>query len=248
MITVCLLAKNAAATLEQALDSVASFPEIIVYDNESSDATPLIAARYPNVKLMQGPFIGFGPLRNAVASQATNDWILVLDADERLSPLLLDEIRSLPLSANTIYSFPRRNFYNGKWIRGCGWHPDRVVRLYNRKATSYSASQVHEKVLPLDLQIYRCLHYIEHTPYRSTTEFLAKMQHYSTLFAEQNAGRKHSSFARAFGHAIFTFIRSYFFKKGILLGAEGFVISLYNSNTAFYKYLKLAEANTSRGK
>lgn len=139
----------------------------------------------------------------------------------------------------------RRNYLNGKWIRWCGgWYPDPVLRLYHRKHTRFSDDAVHEKIVtPSPLKTAQLTHPLLHTPYRNMGDFLAKMQHYSTLFAQQHRGKKRSSLAKAIGHGTFAFIKSYFFKKGFLGGKEGFIISIYNGHTAFYKYLKLHEEN-----
>jgi glycosyltransferase involved in cell wall biosynthesis len=241
MITVCILTKNAIATLKETLDSVRSFPEVLILDNGSTDATCELAATYPNVRVCKGPFIGFGPLRNQAAELAKHDWILALDSDEIVSPALQEEIDRLALDPAKAYLLPRHNFYNGKRIFGCGWDPEHVVRLYHRAQARFSDAPVHESLLAP--QTTRLSSPLLHTPYRSTADFLDKMQRYSTLFAEQYAGKRRSSFAIALAHGFYAFIRSYFLKRGLFCGAEGFLISLYNANTTFYKYLKLAEIN-----
>ncbi len=241
MISICILTKNAAATLKATLDSVRAFPEVVILDNGSTDETHQISTSYPNVKIYQSPFIGFGPLRNAAAQLASHDWILSLDSDEVLSPPLLEELDRLALNPDYAYTFARHNYYNGKRIHGCGWAGQFVTRLYHRGKASFSDAQVHEAVVAH--QFHRLESPLLHTPYRTTADFLAKMQHYSTLFAKQHQHKKRSSFAIALAHALYAFCRSYFFKKGILCGSEGFIISLYNANTTFYKYLKLAELN-----
>jgi len=247
MITVCFLAKNSEATIAKALHSVQEFPEVIVLDNGSIDQTIPMAHSFPNVRVIHTVFKGFGPLRNEAVSHASNDWILALDTDEEISPKLLEEIRGLELSPGTVYSMPRKNYYNGKHIKGCGWHPDRVIRLYNRQATKYSDADVHESVIASHLEVRQLKAPIVHVPFRTTTEFLAKMQHYSTLYAKQHAETKRSCITKALTHSFFAFCRSYFLQRGFLLGAEGFIISLYNSNTVFYKYVKLWEENKKKG-
>ena len=243
MISICILTKNAAQTLAKTLDSVQTFPEILLLDNGSTDDTLAIAERYPNVRIETSPFIGFGPLRNCAAKLAKNNWILALDSDEIISPLLAQELSELQLNPNCVYEIPRRNFYNGKWIRGCGWHPDRVIRIYHKIHTNYGNAQVHESVDTSNMKIVRLKHPLFHTPYRSTSDFLSKMQHYTTLFAEQNKGKKNASFGKALFHALFALFKSYLLRGGILDGKEGLIISIYNANTAFYKYLKLSETN-----
>ncbi len=235
MISICILTKDSSATLRSTLDSVRPFSEVILLDNGSTDDTLSIAKEYPNVRIFHSPFIGFGPLRNRAAELATNNWILALDSDEILSSF----DTKFPLDPKRAYVFPRHNYYNGKRIRGCGWDPDPVARLYHRNFSRYSEDRIHESLIAPSFQPLPSP--LLHTPYRSTAEFLSKMQHYSSLFAEQHRGKKSSSFAKALTHGLYAFFRSYFLKRGIFCGSEGFTISLYNANTAFYKYLKLAE-------
>ena len=241
MISVCILAKNSSATIAQTLESIRSFPEVLILDNGSTDNTKVIAQSYPNVKIIEAPFIGFGPMRNKITAMAAHDWILALDSDETITPELLHEIQAIDLKRKTAYSIARDNYYNGKHIKGCGWSPDRVVRLYNRLDTHYSSALVHECVLTHPVIVQPLKAPMKHVPFRTTAEFLAKMQNYTTLYAEQE--NKKSSVGKAIVHSLFAFIRSYFFRRGFLLGKEGFIISLYNSNSVFYKYLKLWEKN-----
>lgn len=240
MISVCILTKNAAKTLKKTLDSTQLFDEVILFDNGSTDETLEMAKSYPNVKTISHPFIGFGPMRNKAAQFAKNDWILALDSDEVLSPALVREIQALQLNEKWAYQIPRHNYYNGKQMKACGWGSEILARLYQRKVHQYSEDQVHEKLLSKNHK--KLSSPLIHTPYRTTEEFLAKMQHYSTLFAKQNKGKK-SSFSKALLHGMFAFLKSYFFKRGIFYGKEGLIISIYNANTAFYKYLKLLEIN-----
>lgn len=244
MISVCILTKNASATLKETLDSVRNFPEVLLLDNGSTDETIKLAQTYPNVRIYHHPFIGFGPLRNQAAALASHDWILALDSDEVLSPSLQEEIQALPLTDSTqIFAIQRHNYYKGKRIQGCGWESDWVARLYHRHFTTYKEVAVHEALLLKETKPIRLKNPLLHTPYRTTADFLQKMQHYSTLFAEEYQSKKKGSLAKAIGHGLFAFIRSYILKRGFLFGAEGFEISFYNANTAFYKYLKLKEAN-----
>ncbi|MGE0670374.1 MAG: glycosyltransferase family 2 protein [Parachlamydiales bacterium] len=244
MISITILAKNCGQTLRPTLESVKGFSEVILLDTGSTDSTLEIAKEFPNVKVVEGTFIGFGPTHNLASSQASHDWILSIDSDEVLSQELIDEIQQLKLDKDQVYSLNRKNFFNKKWIRWCGgWHPDRVVRLYHRQTTHFTDAQVHEKIVASHLQVVELDSPLLHTPYRNMGDFLSKMQTYSTLFAEQNRQKKSSSVWKAILHGWQAFIKSYFFKRGFLGGKEGFIISIYNGHTAFYKYLKLMEAN-----
>jgi len=248
MLSVTVLVKNAEATLAETLRSLESFPEVVLLDTGSTDQTLQIAAQFVNVKIFHAPFQGFGPTHNLVSSLATHDFILSLDSDEVLSDSLIEEIHALSLDPHCVYRIGRDNYFQGRWMKGCsGWYPDRIIRLYNRKTTSFTDAAVHEKIIVGSLQVVDLIHPMRHTPYRSIAEFLSKMQMYTTLFAEQNVGKKRSSVSKAIVHALFTFFKSYFLKRGFLCGFQGFFISLYNGHTAFYKYIKLLEANQKIG-
>lgn len=244
MISVCILTKNSEETLKKTLDSVLLFPEVLLLDNGSTDRTLEIAKEYPNVSIHKSPFIGFGKLRNQAAALAKYPWILALDSDEVLSPPLLKEIQSLKLDQTFAYNLPRHNYLLGKRIRGCGWDREYTARLYNRGFTEFSTSKVHES-LTSD-RLIKLKGPLIHTPYRTTTDFLSKMQHYSTLFAEQNQGKKKANFWIALAHASFAFFRSFFIQRGIFCGTRGWTICFYNASTTFYKYLKLAELNKKK--
>lgn len=246
-ISVTVLAKNCQETLAATLASLHRFSEVLLFDSGSSDATLKIAGQFPNVRIIQGNFIGFGPTHNTASSLASHDWILSIDSDEVLSEELSEEILQLSLNPAYVYQIQRHNYFNGKWIRWCGgWYPDPVIRLYNRKATCFSEDAVHEKILSSHLSVIPLASPLFHTPYRSMRDFLNKMQTYSLLFAEQHAGKKKGSMSKALFHGWFAFFKSYFLKRGFLGGKEGWIISIYNGHTAFYKYLMLMEANRKR--
>ncbi len=241
MITVTILTKNCDKTLNKTLDSVKGFSEVVILDTGSTDHTLDIARSYSNVKIFHSPFIGFGPLHNFAVEKASHDWILSLDSDEVLTESLVQEILSLSLNHHSIYSIERNNFFKGKHIKWCGgWYPDRVVRLFNRRQTSFSQDLVHEKVIANGLKEIPLSHPMLHTPYLEIADLLGKMQIYTSLFAQQKKTAK-SSVTKAVLHSWFAFFKSYILKRGFLGGKEGFIISIYNGHTAFYKYLKLAE-------
>lgn len=243
-ISVTILTKNSEETLKKTLDSLKDFIEVLVLDTGSADKTESICAEFSNVKFIKHPFQGFGPTHNVASSLALHDWILSIDSDEILSDGLQTEIQAVELEENTIYSIRRHNFFNKKRIVTCaGWDPDWVVRLYNRKKTLFSNDAVHEKVLQSGCTVRNLTHPIYHTPYRRISDLLGKMQSYSSLFAEQSREKKSSSLLKALLHGYLAFFKSYFLKGGFSQGKEGFIISLYNSHSTYYKYLKLDEIN-----
>lgn len=242
-ISVTLLAKNSQLYLDQVLHALAPFGEVLLYDTGSIDKTMEIARGYPNVRIVCAPFIGFGPTHNCASEAAQNDWILSIDSDEMVTQGMVQDIANAVSDVQAVYSFPRNNYFNGKFIKWCGWYPDRQVRLYNKKATRFSDAQVHEAIISEGMRHVLLAGPMVHYSYASIADFLAKMQSYSTLFAQQNCGKKSSSPCKAVLHGMFAFFKSYFVKCGFLGGYEGFVISAYNGHTAYYKYLKLYEAN-----
>ncbi len=242
MISVTILTKNSEKYLAQVLTALQLFNEVTILDTGSSDATVEIAQQFSNVTIHHGAFCGFGPSHNLLSQKAKNDWILSIDSDEIVEESLVQEILTLSLNLKNVYSFRRKNFYRGKHIKGCGWWPDRVVRLYHRGTTSFTNAHVHESIITTVLTVVELQGIAHHFPYASIHDFLQKMQHYTTLFAEQNSQKKKGSFTKAITHGFFAFFRSYILKNGWLLGSEGFEISFYNANCAFYKYLKLREA------
>lgn len=243
MISVTILTKNSQKYIGEVLSSVQSFDEVLIYDTGSTDNTLEIAKQFSNVTIRKGPFIGFGPTHNAASSLAKNDWVLSIDSDEVVSTEMAQQIAALKLDEAGVYSFPRDNYYNGKHIKWCGWYPDRQIRLYNKTRTRFTEAQVHEAVITTHMTLIPLSTPIRHYSYASIADFLSKMQMYSDLFAAQYKGRKKSSLLKALGHGFFAFFKSYLLKKGFLGGFEGFVISAYNGHTAYYKYLKLYEAN-----
>lgn len=242
-ISVTILTKNSQKYLHEVLAALKNFDEVLLYDNGSTDDTFKIAAAFPNVKVAKGTFEGFGPTHNKASALAKWDWILSIDSDEVVTPELAADIASATLDPRVVYSFPRDNYFNGTFIKWCGWHPDRQFRLYNRTMTRFSDAQVHEAIVTEGMQVVELKGALRHYSYDSHSDFLAKMQSYSDLFARQYRGKRDSSPWKALGHGLGAFLRAYFIKLGFLGGYEGFVIAVYNGNTAFYKYLKLYEAN-----
>jgi len=156
---------------------------------------------------------------------------------------LLGEIGALDLKKECVYSIRRDNYYLGKHIKCCGWYPDGVYRLYNKKITGFDSKKVHENIKLKGLKTVVLKHPMKHYLYENIGDFLSKMQKYSELFANESRGKKSSSPLKVLGRGVFTFFKNYILQKGFLCGYEGFVISCYNAQTAFWKYMKLYEIN-----
>lgn len=244
-ISAVIITKNAAKTLKDTLESVKNFPEVIIYDNGSEDETFTIAKQYPNVVFHTGIFEGFGPTKNKAVALATNDWILSLDADEVVSPLLESSIKqwqaeTSPLSYGTII---RENYFMGKAIHRGGWGNDKLVRLFNRKSYLFNNNRVHESVdvktnnkLAKEILLNGC---IEHNAVQHIGQFLEKINRYSELrhldILEKN---KTPSLLLILLKTNFAFVRSYILQLGILEGWRGVVIAYANATGVFFKYMK----------
>jgi glycosyltransferase involved in cell wall biosynthesis len=244
-ISVTILAKNSQDLLPRCLAALAAFPEVILLDNGSTDDTVAVARQFANVKVYHSPFIGFGPLKNLAASYATHDWILSIDSDEVLTPALAQSILQHPLQEGKAYRFLRHNYYGQKLINACGWENDYVLRLFNRKTTGFTDREVHEGIITTSITVETLPGILKHYSFKNAGELLQKLNQYTTLFAQENRFRKQSSAFTATYKGAWTFFRNYFLKRGFLYGFEGFLISASNANGAFYKYLKLHEANCS---
>jgi len=240
-ISVTVLTKNSEKHLRRCLESLKDFDEVLLLDNGSQDGTLDIASQFPNVRVHRHEFIGFGPMKNLAADLARNDWILSIDSDEVLTPSLRQTIAALdPEETNRLYAFGRLNHYGEKPVKCCGWHPDIVTRLYNRRHTRFSDAMVHESLVVKPGSVVTQLDgTLLHYPFDSVESLLEKLQKYSTLYAEQST--KPSGPAKAFFRALFAFFKNYFLQRGFLCGYEGLLISVSNANGVFYKYMKLYE-------
>lgn len=246
-ISVTILTKNSQTYLTQCLTALQDFDEVIILDNGSTDNSLEIAKSYSNVHIHYHKFVGFGAMKNLVASFAKNDWILNIDSDEIMTSELVQEIRQLNLSdVNIVYSIPRINHYRGKPIKTCGWYPDQVKRLYAKSAVSFNDKKVHESLQITDKnRLIALTQPLLHYSFANAEGLINKMQQYTSLFAEQQKFYKRSSIWKAIAHGISAFIKNYFIKKGFLSGSDGFVISFANAIGSYYKYVKLAELNQS---
>jgi glycosyltransferase involved in cell wall biosynthesis len=241
-LTVTVITYNEASHIADALASVAWADEIIVVDSHSTDGTASIAkGRATRVEVRDWP--GYSAQKNYAADLASNDWVLSLDADERVSPALADEIRTLMSAgpAASGYRVPRVSWYLGRWVRSTDWYPDYQLRLYDRRAGRWNGRRVHESVRvsgPTGQLRHELLHY----PYRDISDHLETMDRYTTLAAEQWAeeGRRASAW-QALVYPRLTFLRNYILKGGFRDGKTGLVISLLNSEYVFLKYAKLLE-------
>jgi glycosyltransferase involved in cell wall biosynthesis len=239
-----ILAFNEAEKITAAIESVLWADEIIVLDSHSIDRTAEIAASL-GARVVQVPFNGYGDLRNRAIEACRHEWIFSLDADERCTEAVRDEVLSLIAGsdANDIYRIPRRNYLMGRWIRGSGWYPNfRQPQLFRKGSMRYTLDAVHEGYLSLSRKPIGTLkNAIWQIPFRNFEEMLGKINRYSSL-GVQKLAHKRVSMGSALGHATWAFLKHYFFKLGFIDGWAGFIIALQSFESTIYRYAKRYEA------
>ncbi len=236
-ISIVMIAKDAANTLQSSLDSLREFDEVILYLNNSTDSTKKIAQNYKNVKIIEGDFLGFGPTKNEASKYAKNDWIFSLDSDEIVTIDLVKELQALPLEdEKEVFFIKRNNYFFDKKIKYSGWGKDYLVRIYNKNIHTFNDNIVHEKIkLKNDTKKTTLKNSFKHLAITDISQFLTKINKYSKLAA---GGEKTCCFLVVLAKFIFAFIKTYFLKLGFLDGYMGFVIALSNANGRFYRYLQ----------
>jgi glycosyltransferase involved in cell wall biosynthesis len=242
-ISAVLIAQNEEAKLPGALESVRFCNEIVVVDSGSSDRTRELAEAAGARVIVNAPWPGFVVQRNFAVDAASHDWILALDADERVTPALRAEIEALRAAGfdEAAYRIPRVAFYMGRWIRGTDWYPDPQVRLFDRRRGRWQGLLVHESV-KVDGPLGRLAADMEHFPYDDVAAHMRKIDSYTTLWARQAhaAGRRTGAFDMSVAPA-WAFVRNYFVKGGVFLGSAGLTVATLNAYYTFVKLAKLAE-------
>ena len=242
-ISAYILTYNEAEKIEAALSSVLWADEVVVVDSFSVDRTAHIA-RSLGARVVDVQFKGFGDLRNRAIEACKFDWIFSLDADERCTEAVRDEILALLAGSppHEVYMVPRRSYMMGRWIRGSGWYPNfRQPQLFRKGSIRYTLEPVHEGFEVLGGRSVGTLqNAVWQFPFRNLEELINKMNRYSTLGA-QKLTSKRVSMASAFGHGLWAFIKHYIFKFGFIDGWAGFVIAFGNFEGTFYRYAKRYE-------
>ena len=246
-LSVTIITKNEEADIGGAIDSVAWADEILVVDSRSTDRTVDVArAANARVTVIVRDWPGYIEQKNFAAGQASNDWILSLDADERVTPELAGELEQIvrhPTCA--AYQLPRLTWHLGKWIRGTDWYPDYQLRLYDRRAARWTGQYVHEAV-SVNGPVGRLSGDLLHFAYRDIADHLETIDRYTTLAARQmhESGRR-AGVLQLFGHGPLAFLRNYVAKGGFRLGTAGLIVSTMNAYYVFLKFAKLWQLQSS---
>ncbi len=233
-----IITRNEAGNIGACLDALTFCDERIVVDSGSEDDTVTIA-RAKGAKVDAHTWNGFGPQKNHALSLATGDWVLSVDADERVTPALAKAIASaIDAGLADGYEVPRRSRFLGREMRHSGWYPDYVLRLFRRGRARFSDDLVHERVI-CDGPVARLEEPLLHEPVARIEDALSRIDRYSTAGAEMlvAAGRR-VSFASGILHGFWSFFRAYVLRRGFLDGREGFLLAIANAEGTYYRYMK----------
>jgi glycosyltransferase involved in cell wall biosynthesis len=241
-----LITMNEAGNIAECLDTLAFCDERIVVDGGSTDDTVRIAERQ-GARVISNKFEGFGAQKEFARSLATDEWVLSIDADERVSPALAQEIQEAVMRDNADgYEVPRRSRFCGRLMNHSGWSPDYVLRLFRRDGARFSTDVVHERVI-CNGKILRLKEPLEHYPVLKLEDALSRMDRYSTAGAEQLIAKGGSvSFSSGISHGLWTFLRTYLLRGGFLDGREGFLLAVANAEGTYYRYMKAWLASRRR--
>lgn len=248
-ISATIITFNEEKKIEKCLQSLIGVAdEIVVVDSNSTDQTAAICARYP-VVFIRHPFPGYIAQKNYAVQQASYDYILSLDADEVLSEKLRTSVLAVKSDWGDFdgYAFNRFNNYCGKWIRFCGWYPDRKIRLWDRRKAAWGGEDPHDKVVLSGARVKRLNGDLLHYAYLSVDEHLTQMHRFAEVAAKAKyrKGKKPVFFIHVVLNPMFKFLRKYVLQLGFLDGYYGFVFCATTSALNFYKYLRLYEYHRS---
>ncbi|MDG4476287.1 glycosyltransferase family 2 protein [Thiovibrio frasassiensis] len=247
-LSVAIITKDEEDRLAECLASVAFAAEVVVVDSDSTDRTVEIAREFGAVVHVE-PWQGFGRQKQLAIDRCRHDWVLVLDADERVSPEAQVEIGEVLAAGSSVaYSFPRKNYFCGRWLKHAGWWPDRVVRLFRKDSARMSERAVHESLEvhgPVGELRQPLIHYAN----KGLAQTLSKVNHYSSAGAEELfAQGKSASVVKALLRAAWSFLHGYVLRGGFLDRGEGFIMAVSDFMNVFFKYAKLRELQRQKEK
>jgi glycosyltransferase involved in cell wall biosynthesis len=241
-VSVAVITRNEEHNIGDALESVRDFEDIVVVDSFSEDKTVEICRKY-TPRVYQHAWEGFARQKQKAIDLTAKEWVLLLDADERVTTELRSEIARKISAVHTAgFYLPRKNFFLGKWIRHSGWWPDHTLRLFRKEVSSMQYREVHERVLvsgPLEYM----KNPLEHHTYRTLSEYVSKMEYYSSLSAKDSSVRGARLLWSMVIHPPFTFLRMFLIRQGFRDGIHGFLLAVLYSFYTFLKYAKTWEKN-----
>ncbi|CUS98958.1 glycosyltransferase family 2 protein [Candidatus Kryptonium thompsonii] len=247
-LSVVIIAGNEEGKIADCLESVSWADEIVVVDSESKDRTVEIAKRYTD-KVFIKKWEGYAPQKQFAIEKATCDWILSLDADERVSPELRKEIESI-LESETEYDgfyVPRRNFFLDKWIKSCGWYPDYQLRLFKNGKARVTPKKVHEGFI-VDGKVGYLKGDLIHLTHVDLFDTFEKINHYSSLSAEERVSKRVVKWYHILFAPFLAFLSHFILKRGFSDGVYGLMVSLNHAMTKLQTYMKIWEIQNVKSK
>ncbi len=242
-LAVALIVKNEARHLQACLETVDDWvDEIVILDSGSVDETEAIARQFTDKFFINTSWPGFGKQRQLAQSYVASDFVLWLDADERVTPELKESIQHAigNYQGKQVYRINRLTTAFGKQINHSGWSPDWVVRLFKTSETQYNDALVHESVvIPEGFTTVTLQGRLKHFTYEKLSEYTSKTHQYMQAWADQREGRKQASLFGAVLHGFFRFIKMYILKKGFMDGRHGLLLAILSANTTFTRYADL---------
>jgi glycosyltransferase involved in cell wall biosynthesis len=240
-LSVAIVTRNEERNIGDALESVRDFDDIVVIDAFSEDRTVEICRNYTD-RVYQHEWPGFSRQKQRAVDYAKNAWILILDADERVTPELKDEMME-EISDGECSGFyiPRKNYFLGKWIHHSGWWPDYTLRIFRKDSARVEPREVHEKILVHGVTKH-LKSPLQHYTYRTLSDYMKKMETYSTLAAKEIVRQKGrpSPFSLLL-NPLAVFVKMYFLRQGFRDGIHGFMLAVLYAFQTFLKYAKALE-------
>ena len=239
-LSVIVTTKNEEKSIRDCLESVVWADEIIVVDSGSTDKTVAICREYTSKVFVTG-WPGFGAQKNRALEMATCDWVLSLDADERVTPELQAEIRTaIDYPGNNIaFKMPRLSNYCGRYMRYSGWWPDYIIRLFRRGRAHFTNDLVHEHLI-VHGAVETLSKPLIHNSFDDLEDVLNKINSYSSAGASMmHQKKKKATLASSILHGLWAFVHTYILRAGFLDGREGLMLAVSNAEGTYYRYLKL---------
>lgn len=246
MISAIIITYNEAHNISACVHSLIGIAdEILVIDSFSTDNTPQIAEK-AGAKVIAIEWKGYAQTKNEANALALYPYILSIDADEVLSPEMKESILAIKTNLTGAYSFRRKNYFCGKWIRFCGWYPDIKVRLFPKDSSYWQGDFVHE-TLSIQVPITLLKGDILHFTYTEKIQLPQKLEKYTDLSAKDlwKKGKK-ANFLKLYISPILKFLKTYVLQLGILDGYYGFYISYHLAKAVHMKYQKLLMAKSQK--
>jgi len=238
-LSVAIICKNEESRIKRCLESVSWVDEIVVVDSGSTDKTLEIVSEFTDKIFINADWPGFGLQKRLAVDKATNNWVLALDSDEVVSEELKNEIVKCLQSADekTVFRLNRLTYFCNKFIYHSGWHPDKIVRLFNKKHYQYNDASIHESVNCKEAKKIDLKGKLFHYTFESLEKYIDKRNSYAKAWAESQFKKgKKASVIKILFHTLFAFIRHYILRLGVLDGYHGFLISVIQMQYTFNKY------------